>query len=404
MLAVSHQVFALRIYFDHQVIAAYITFGTTMYLLLKEFEWFTDNRHKFLMERVPRNYTIYVSHIPPEFRTSGKLRDYFRSCFSHEVVKEAHIGLKIPDLEGVSGERDAIVNNLEHAINIEEVKGVIPMRGSIVPGGKKTPLIDSLTDELKDINEDIRNRIVDIETMNDPLSFKKDLEAEGGSVVYKGISAEPSVLSEQSDIYYPENENGSVAGSKDADELEHTNHSKNSKAGKLFGNMKNVAGGVAGGLTSIVTKSEDGIARESGFVTFTKLSTTQAALQMVHHHTPFVMEVAEAPNPDDIFWPNIGKNHKQLQMGKLASMALTTLLCLFWTIPVTFVVALTSLEGLKGALPFLEGWIEEAPWLEPALAQVSPLVSEYLKTGRPFLYHHLRAPSQQFLPPRCLSS
>jgi hypothetical protein len=78
------------------VIAAYIQFGTMMYLLLKELEWFTENRHKYLTELEPRNYTVYVSHIPPEYRTSAKLLDYFRTCFSHNAVLEAHIALKIP--------------------------------------------------------------------------------------------------------------------------------------------------------------------------------------------------------------------------------------------------------------------------------------------------------------------
>lgn len=35
-------------------------------------------------------------------------------------------------------------------------------------------------------------------------------------------------------------------------------------------------------------------------VTFSKLKTTQAALRHIHNERPFVMEVAEALQPDDI--------------------------------------------------------------------------------------------------------
>jgi hypothetical protein len=40
---------------------------------------------------------------------------------------------------------------------------------------------------------------------------------------------------------------------------------------------------------------DDGRPREGGFISFKKLSTRQAALQMLHHTTPFCMDVSEAP-------------------------------------------------------------------------------------------------------------
>jgi hypothetical protein len=69
------------------VVASYIFFGFTMYFILKEFHWFTKNRHYFLMGFSPRNYSIYVQNIPKAYRTSGDLLFFFRSIFSTKAGK-----------------------------------------------------------------------------------------------------------------------------------------------------------------------------------------------------------------------------------------------------------------------------------------------------------------------------
>lgn len=84
--------------------------------------------------------------------------------------------------------------------------------------------------------------------------------------------------------------------------------------------------------------------------------------------------MAQAPDPDDIFWLNIGRSHESLQLGKLAGIVCTVILCLFWTIPIAFISGMSNLESLAKTLPFLEQWIEAAPWLAPLLAQLAPLM------------------------------
>jgi hypothetical protein len=76
----------------------------------------------------------------------------------------------------------------------------------------------------------------------------------------------------------------------------------------------------------------------------------------------------------DIFWKNVGKTHKQLQMGKLLSMVLTMMLCLLWTIPMSFISTLSSIEGLKEDVDFIADMVENSPWVEPLLAQLAPLL------------------------------
>jgi hypothetical protein len=124
----------------------------------------------------------------------------------------------------------------------------------------------------------------------------------------------------------------------------------------------------------LVFSNEDGAPRDAGFVVFKKLATAQAALGMIHNSTPYVMDVEEAPEPDDIFWKNVGKSHRSRQLGSVLSFVASATLCFFWTIPVSFISSLTEVDSLKETLPFLEDLIEKNPWIEPALAQIAPLM------------------------------
>jgi hypothetical protein len=90
---------------------------------------------------------------------------------------------------------------------------------------------------------------------------------------------------------------------------------------------------VANSAMNMLTRDEEGNAHDAGFVTFTKLSAVHGALQMVQHEVPFVMDTEPAPEPKEIFWSNVGKPAKAEFTGRLISLALTVLLCLFWTIP-----------------------------------------------------------------------
>jgi hypothetical protein len=397
------------------VIAAYIHFGSIMYFLLQEFKWFTYHRHAYLMATEPRNYTVYVSHIPSEYRSSSKLLDYFRSCFSPDAVLEAQVALNIPKLQGAFGAREKLVSKLEHAINIEEVKGKTPMHRDVLHGSSvKVNSIECFSEDLNELNDEIKMRILEIENLTNTMSFQDDLEAEGGSVHYTGSIGGGGSVSEQSSLslddtyatyknkFEPilaglDETNGAIVEDPPLESFTVENGEKKfkgkksvlssvkSKTGGAFTSMKEAGGNATAAGMSMMKKSDDGNPREAGFVTFANLKTTQAALQQIHHETPFVMEVAEAPQPDDIFWMNVGKNHKSLQTGKLLSFTLTAVLCIFWTIPVAFIVTLTEVESLKKTLTFLEDWVEAWPALEGILAQLAPLILIAIKELLPII-------------------
>ena len=125
---------------------------------------------------------------------------------------------------------------------------------------------------------------------------------------------------------------------------------------------------------SDIFKSSDGKVRTAGFVTFKTLLAAAKCVQMIHHHTPFVFTVSDAPNPDDVYWKNVGLTNKKIQMGNLLSLSLTLFLCIIWTIPVSFISSLSQASELQKRLPFLADWIREAPWLPLLLAQLQPLL------------------------------
>jgi hypothetical protein len=86
------------------------------------------------------------------------------------------------------------------------------------------------------------------------------------------------------------------------------------------------------------------------------------------------MEVLEAPQSEDTFWPNVGKTHKELQVSKLIVTVLTVVLCLLWTIPMSFISSLSSIEGLREKVKFIDEILTSSPWLVPVVAQLAPLL------------------------------
>ena len=124
----------------------------------------------------------------------------------------------------------------------------------------------------------------------------------------------------------------------------------------------------------MVAGDRDGEYYSGGFVSFKTLSLKYAALQMLHHDTPFMMSVSEAPDPQDVFWANVGREHKDLQLGQLSSRAASVATCLLWTIPMAFFATLSTVEGLKEQFEFIEDAIDAFPLLEPLLQQLAPLL------------------------------
>ena len=155
--------------FSATVLAAYIMFLSTMYLLSKEFKWYTKWRHKFLRRRVPRNYTVYVFGIPKEYRASHKLAEYFRDCSSDAAVLEAHVTMETPHLEKLQLEREKAIQRLEHIHGLKKRRG--KRRSSRTGLAWISPEIDdvvqTLEQRVRELNTEIPRRIQEVQAVND---------------------------------------------------------------------------------------------------------------------------------------------------------------------------------------------------------------------------------------------
>ena len=80
------------------------------------------------------------------------------------------------------------------------------------------------------------------------------------------------------------------------------------------------------------------------------------------HAAPTMLTIEPAPAPNDAYWPNLLRSRWSSRLRSLAGTALTVALYLFWTIPVTAVQALASVQNLAQfqALAWLAQLIEDA--------------------------------------------
>eukprot|EP00538_Stauroneis_constricta_P012736 CAMPEP_0119556414 /NCGR_PEP_ID=MMETSP1352-20130426/8386_1 /TAXON_ID=265584 /ORGANISM="Stauroneis constricta, Strain CCMP1120" /LENGTH=1175 /DNA_ID=CAMNT_0007603377 /DNA_START=9 /DNA_END=3536 /DNA_ORIENTATION=- len=128
--------------FAAPVLAAYLTVLYALKLVHKEYGWYIEYRHKFMQQRTPRNYTVYVSAVPAQFRSDFGLAHYFSqnaAWDSAKVVVESHIAMDIPSLEAKVARRLVVVEKLEHALALKQIKGISTKQRTL-----NVPLVDAL--------------------------------------------------------------------------------------------------------------------------------------------------------------------------------------------------------------------------------------------------------------------
>ena len=416
-------------------LASYFLFGYVMYLVLKEFEWFIEIRHKYLKRPVVENYAVYVRNIPPEYCNNAALYNYFAGCFTNQKVLEAKVRIKLPSLTNAVNKRQLLVKRLEHAINYQNIKNKVPMHDEIQIMTLKREKVESIPFYLKalrDLNAEISNKIEEVE-MNTMIITPEDHP--NGSLVHSTYTTDSDVRSVMNN---PTKSTRSVAFANKVDVSTHSllsskssssNHLNTNTVGVTLpadfpgesnavdefgglessvrmgllhtsktitaatraaaGNTLSMAKNATNAATKIISMRAEGEYYNAGFVTFNNLGTTHAALQMVHHQAPFHFEVLEAPRPDDIFWTNVGRSHYDLQVGKLLSLGLTTALCLLWTIPMAFIASLSSIDALSAQIPALGRLIEASPFIGKLFEVLAPLLVKLVNGLLPTILEYL---------------
>jgi hypothetical protein len=465
--------------FVASVLAAYVLFPLTMWLLMKEFEWFIDHRHKFLSEFNTRNYSVFVQNIPPEYRDDKKLKKFFCRVFGQGSVLEARVDLKVPGLEKKCMERDALHATLEHTIAEKNFLG----KESYVYRhntenkqsnyGVRVEAIDAYTKELDDLNRMVergvirlekrklyyqkkeaerrqrkkeKNRVKDddlngTDTTRRTVSFRfemddsnsyaevnqdgvpKSLASVREDCDFEGLDEEAPLDDEYFDKETKPNEahmekevdrildemvrpqhHESLSNESNQSGEADKKHNKKlppeehvAVSGRWYGFMSEKSGITNSALDGVVeqrflhrtardneeyfTFRADGIPKNAGFVTFTRLSFCQAARQLLQHHTPHAMDIVEAPEPDEVFWDNVGLLHTEVILGRLGAFCLTLLLLIVWTVPIAAINIVSDIESLDGAIPFLQDWVDNNPQLQHLFAQLAPLFLVGLNIG-----------------------
>ncbi len=367
--------------------AAYVVFGSAMFLIYREFAWYRNYRHRFGIKPRPDNYSVYVAHIPIEYRSDVALLEYFRSIFPPEDVLEAKVALDIRNLDKKVAAREKVIGDLEHAVNIRNVKG----NAESIP--THAAELNALNDEISNAIAKVEDRKADEEDNYLTKRVERDVEEK---------YCVSSVLDDPSMVSVTENQaNDSVPFAQDMQDTEvevdidtpiidkgynqQTGSGKNKSFGKRMknvgkhvgntvGKVGNTVGKVGKSATNLIAGSEDGKVLDAGFVTFSTLLSKNQCRQVLHAETPFTFDVMDAPQPHHIVWSNVGIDHKKQQIGYLLAQVLTAATCLLYTIPVTFISSLAQVESLQKIIPGLDRAIEKNPWLGAVLGQLSPLL------------------------------
>jgi len=343
-------------------IAAYLIFGYAMYAVWYEFQWYAEHRHKFLAKVKERNYSIYLRFLPEEYQSNSRLLNYF----SGAAAVESNLVHKIPKLTTKVMERDAMLAKLEHAVNVQLVQDKTPMHSTSMCGGEKVESIPTYSKELYAMNQSLAKELNKLQGLDDSnvLQFTSTKKSSTDELLRQNESS-----NDDSEEMVGVESSSRLTLDQVPDELSAMlNRTNNDDGDDGDGEEQS-----SGFLARLLPDPDDGEKMNAAFVTFDSLVAARTALQTQHHEDPHTMESHEAPDPDDILWGNIGKDHKSVQIGTWLSFGLSSALLLFWTSVIAFASSLSSLDGLK-SVGFIGSIIDKAPWLAPVLAQIAPFI------------------------------
>ncbi|KAJ7946330.1 Calcium permeable stress-gated cation channel 1 [Quillaja saponaria] len=96
----------------------------------------------------------------------------------------------------------------------------------------------------------------------------------------------------------------------------------------------------------------------SAFVSFKTRWATAVCAQTQQTRNPTLWLTEWAPEPRDVYWPNLATPYVQLTIRRLIVAVAFFFLTFFFMIPIAFVQSLASIEGIEKAAPWLKPVIE----------------------------------------------
>ncbi|XP_011270632.1 hypothetical protein, variant [Capsaspora owczarzaki ATCC 30864] len=112
----------------------------------------------------------------------------------------------------------------------------------------------------------------------------------------------------------------------------------------------------------------------NGFVTFRSKFHAAVAAQGLIIRDPNAFITEPAPEPRDVYWRGMRLRDNERFPRLLLSYAMMFGLTFFWTIPITFVSSLTTLDSLSETFPFLDGIKTLPSWISSAIQGFLPAI------------------------------
>ena len=102
--------------------------------------------------------------------------------------------------------------------------------------------------------------------------------------------------------------------------------------------------------------------RRAVFAVFTDARAATVAAQAAVGRDAFSYRLRPAPEPANVYWPNVGRlSHEQRAHARWVGTIVTLCICLFFMIPVAFAQSLATLSNLTRMLPVLKPAVKLQP-------------------------------------------
>lgn len=96
----------------------------------------------------------------------------------------------------------------------------------------------------------------------------------------------------------------------------------------------------------------------AAFVSFRTRWGAAVCAQTQQVQDPTLWLTCWAPEPRDVYWPNLAIPYVQLGFRRLAITVIVFLTVFFYMIPIAAVQSLANLEGLRRSIPALDGFLQ----------------------------------------------
>ncbi|OZJ03580.1 hypothetical protein BZG36_03044 [Bifiguratus adelaidae] len=127
-----------------------------------------------------------------------------------------------------------------------------------------------------------------------------------------------------------------------------------------------------------------------GFVTFESAVTASLVSQSLLYPEPFQLNVKEAPEPRDVYWPNITLSTKSLVIRHILVDLFTVALAVFWVVPISFFAIFFSRDFLRNYFPSAMDKVLSIPILEGLVqGTLQPLATVIFMALLPLIFDAL---------------